>query len=94
MLAITRKIGEAVVLVTPSGERIRVIVFKIPAGNRAVLVFEAPACVAIHRQEVYDAITRGAGHPTRTLSPHPPAPGAPKTPRPDAGGSSSATGAG
>lgn len=53
MLVLKRDVGEAVVI----GDDIRVMVVKL-RGNQVRLGIEAPAAVAVHRQEVYDAIHR------------------------------------
>ncbi len=55
MLVLSRKRGENVVVVTPSGEQITICVIEI-RGDRARMGFEAPKEYAIHREELMQAI--------------------------------------
>lgn len=58
MLILTRRVGETIKI----GETIEVTVLGVK-GNQIRLGVEAPAEVAVHRQEVYDRIQ--AGEPPR-----------------------------
>lgn len=57
MLVLKREFGQAIVI----GDDIRVMVVGV-RGNQVRIGIEAPAAVAVHRQEVYDAIHRQDGH--------------------------------
>ena len=63
MLALTRKKHERVVL-TVNGIRIVVAVVQFN-GDKVVLGFDAPPEVAIHREEVQQAIERGDPRKTK-----------------------------
>lgn len=71
MLVLSRKKNETIII----GDDITIVVVEI-RGDKVRLGIEAPKEVPVHRQEVYDAIKRGAAQtqPTRTacLSLHPP----------------------
>ena len=64
MLILTRKRDEEVVIETPAGDLIRVVVTDAGWADgkiRVRLGFDAPKAVRIHRKEVRDAIQRGDG---------------------------------
>lgn len=62
MLALSRKLGEAVVVGLPDGQQIRVVVLDIDRG-KIRLGFEAPRELPIYRQELLplDPQTNGEG---------------------------------
>ena len=55
MLVLSRKKNESIVI----DDRIKIVVVEI-RGDKVRLGVEAPKEVPVHRQEVYDAIKRGA----------------------------------
>ncbi len=55
MLILNVKLGDEVILTTPTGERIVVKVTNCN-GSRSLLGFTAPATVTIHRREVQERI--------------------------------------
>lgn len=59
MLILTRKQDEKIVITTPDGIRITVMVVAI-RGDKVRLGIEAPKDVAIHREEIQAAIDGGA----------------------------------
>lgn len=61
MLVLSRKKNEAIVI----GDRLVTVVLVEIRGDKVRLGFEAPQHVAIHRQEVYDAIQRDDGERKR-----------------------------
>ncbi len=67
MLVLSRKVGERIVL-PDSG--VRIVLLSIHAG-RVRIGIEAPAGVAVHREEVWRRVTSEAGR-SSALSPAPP----------------------
>ena len=57
MLVLSRKKNESIVI----DDRIKIVVVEI-RGDKVRLGVEAPKEVPVHRQEVYDAIKRGASN--------------------------------
>lgn len=55
MLVLTRKIGSAITLTTPAGEKIEVVLVQIK-DKQARIGIEAAKDVMITRKEVFDAI--------------------------------------
>jgi carbon storage regulator len=53
LLALTRKVGESIVI----GDGIRVTVVAVD-NDQVRLAIDAPRHIAVHRSEVYDAIVR------------------------------------
>lgn len=53
MLAITRYIGEAIRLILPGGEHVHIVLGDIRGPSKARIWIEAPAEIAIAREEVY-----------------------------------------
>ncbi|MCY3730123.1 MAG: carbon storage regulator CsrA [Rhodospirillaceae bacterium] len=64
MLILTRRAGEAVMI----GSDITVSVMDVK-GNQVKLGIDAPADVAVHREEVFDRIRRESGSPARRGEP-------------------------
>jgi len=61
MLVLSRKKDEKIVI----GDRITIMVIDI-RGDKVRLGIEAPRDVAVHRQEVYEAIRRESDHENET----------------------------
>ena len=59
MLVLSRKTDETIIVTTPSGEAIKVVVVEIQGSNKVRLGIDAPAAVTIHRSEVADRIAAG-----------------------------------
>lgn len=61
MLVLTRQRDEAVVITTPSGERIKVVILGLRGKGselRARIGIDAPQSVVIHREEVQEKLDR------------------------------------
>jgi carbon storage regulator len=63
MLVLSRKKNESIVI----DDRIKIVVVEI-RGDKVRLGVEAPKEVPVHRQEVYDAIKRGAENDSDTAA--------------------------
>ena len=59
MLVLSRKKSEVVMVTLPDGREISVTVCEV-RGEKVRIGFEAPADVAVHRQEVHEAVRRSA----------------------------------
>lgn len=58
-LALTRREGEEIVIVLPDGREMIICVRSVDRMSRkALLLFDAPQDVKIHRREVHDAMKR------------------------------------
>lgn len=57
MLVLTRRLGEAVLARMPDGRTLTVTVVEI-RGTQVKLGFDAPRDVAVHREEIWNAIER------------------------------------
>lgn len=57
MLVLKRKVDEAVIVTTPDGSRIRVLVVDFD-GASVKLGFEAARDITIHREEVQEIVDR------------------------------------
>lgn len=60
MLVLSRKRDEEIVIQTPSGEIITLLLVEI-RGEKVRLGFTAEQKIIVHRKEVYDAIQRKKG---------------------------------
>lgn len=60
MLVLSRKRDEEIVIQTPSGEIITLLLVEI-RGEKVRLGFTAEQKIKVHRKEVYDAIQRKKG---------------------------------
>jgi carbon storage regulator len=58
MLVLTRKVGESLIIPDCG---LTITVLSVKGNNSVRLGFEAPSRLAIHRQEVFERINRGAG---------------------------------
>lgn len=58
MLILTRRIGQAVVITTSLGEKIKVFLCNVGNGN-ARIGFDAGSDVTIHREEIQNRIDEG-----------------------------------
>jgi carbon storage regulator CsrA len=68
MLILSRKIGEGIIITTPEGHRIRVILSSLISGDQTIRVgggarfgIDAPRDVTVHREEVQREVERGQG---------------------------------
>ena len=61
MLALTRKVGEEIVM--DLGDRLIVVRVAELSGDKVRLGIEAPRHIPVHRREVYQAIQRGEPQP-------------------------------
>lgn len=57
MLVLKRDVSERIVIISPSGERIYIMLTEV-RGNKARLGVEAPRSWAIHREEVQQRIDK------------------------------------
>ena len=58
MLVLSREPGQTIVITTPRGERITVVVNEIRDRDRVRIGVEADAAITIHRGEVQEKIDR------------------------------------
>lgn len=58
MLVLTRKIGECIIILLPTGETITVKVVGIDPRGQIKLGIDAPRHIQVHRQEVLSRITQ------------------------------------
>lgn len=59
MLLLARKVTESIIILLPSGENIIVKVVSLDRGT-IKLGIDAPRHIQVHRQEVWEAILKGA----------------------------------
>lgn len=57
MLVLSRKKNESIIITTPDGEEITIVVVEL-RGDKVRLGIEAADNIAVHRREVHEAIQR------------------------------------